>query len=477
MSRATTRMLSRTELEAIDAASLRILEKTGAMVRSAHAREFLAKAGATVREKDLRVLFPESLVKEAVRSAGRSFVLGARERKHDLRIPNEGFPFLSTDGFPVSIRDSETTEKRPSTRNDLQKWATLADACASVDLFWPSVGASDLPPHLQMVGGLATSYEFTGKHVQYQALSGEEAKLEIEMASAVAGGGEENRKRPHFSSVQCIVAPLQFDDGSTEAMIEFARAGIPVVAMTMVSPGISGPATLAGSTALANAEVLASLVISEVAQKGAPVFYCFVCAPVDMKTGDFASGSPEYGVLSVAGAELAKFYRLPSMIGGLGSSAKAPGVQIGLEKAITTVPVVLAGCDLMTGIGGLNDASYMSMEQLLIDSETWEDIRRTWQGMEVTEEELALSVIEELGPRGQYLAHPHTYAHFRRLHEAKYSDRSSYSAWEAAGKKDMVATVQAEVKRILASHRPPPLAKAVKERLVEIEKRAAKILA
>jgi trimethylamine--corrinoid protein Co-methyltransferase len=196
-----------------------------------------------------------------------------------------------------------------------------------------------------------------------------------------------------------------------------------------------------------------------------------------MKFGTFATGSPEYGVLEIAGSEMARHYGLPSMMSGYGSSAKTPGVQAGFEKGITTAAVALSDCDLLTGIGSLNDASYASMEELLIDAQMWEDIKRTWAGMEVNESDLALEVIEKVGPKGQYLSHPHTFANYRKFHVPKYRDRSSYTAWEASGKKDMLTTVQAEVKDILARHRPKPLDKDVELKLAEIEKRASKAVA
>jgi len=207
---------------------------------------------------------------------------------------------------------------------------------------------------------------------------------------------------------------------------------------------------------------------------------CLVCealslAPLDMKSGSFVTGPPEYGVLGIAGSEMAKFYGLPSMMSGYGSSAKFPGVQAGLEKGITTVAVALSGCDLLTGIGGLNDAAFVSMEELLIDAQIWEDIKRTWWGMDFNDSDFALNVIEKVGPKGQYLSHPHTFANFRKLHISKYSDRSSYTAWEAAGKKDMTDTVKAEVRKILESHKPAPLDKVVRQKLAEIEKKASKI--
>lgn len=477
MSRCRFTMLSRSELDQIHGASISILEDTGALVRSHEARRLLEDAGARVVESEMRVFIPEAVVKQAVKDAAKEFTLGARNPKHDLKVPSDGFPRLCTDGFPVQIRDSDTLEKRSSTREDLARWARLADYLDTLDFLWPSAGATDLPSQVQLIGGLRTCYQNTEKHVQYQAFSGGEAKLEIEMACAVAGGEAENRKRPHFSSVQCIVAPLQYDEGSTDAVIEFARAGIPVVAMTMVTPGMTGPATMAGTVALANAEVLASNTISQLAMRGAPVLYCFVCAPLDMKSGNFATGSPEYGLLSVAGTEMARYYGIPSMMGGMGTSAKWPGVQVGFEKAITSIGPAMAGCDLLTGLGGLNDAAFVSMEQMLIDAQIWEDIKRLYQGMEVDDAELSVDVIKKVGPKGQFLNNPHTFANFRRLHISRYSDRSSYMAWEKGGRKDIWDRVHEEVGRILSAHTPVSLPSDVDAKLADIEKRAMTELA
>ncbi|MFA5897039.1 MAG: trimethylamine methyltransferase family protein, partial [Thermoplasmata archaeon] len=209
---------------------------------------------------------------------------------------------------------------------------------------------------------------------------------------------------------------------------------------------------------------------------GSPVFYCFVCAPLDMKSGGFVSGSPEYGLLSVAGAEMARHYGLPSMMGGLGNTAKSPGIQLGYEKGITTTAAALAGCDLLVGMGGLDDSLFVSMEQLLIDAEIWEQVTRTAQGLEVNASEIALDVIEAVGPRGQYLGHPHTLANFRRLYMPTYACRASYEAWVAAGKKEMYDVAHVAVEKILATHRPEPLPEDVRRRLAEIETDASKTL-
>jgi trimethylamine--corrinoid protein Co-methyltransferase len=174
---------------------------------------------------------------------------------------------------------------------------------------------------------------------------------------------------------------------------------------------------------------------------------------------------------------MARYYGIPSMMGGMGTSAKWPGAQVGFEKAITSMGPAMAGCDLLTGLGGLNDAAFVNMEQMLIDAQVWEDIKRLYQGMDVSGSELSLDVIKKVGPKGQFLNNPHTFANFRKLHISKYSDRASYMAWEKGGKKDIWDRVHEEVKKILSTHRPAPLPDDVDAKLANVEQKAATALA
>jgi trimethylamine--corrinoid protein Co-methyltransferase len=94
--------------------------------------------------------------------------------------------------------------------------------------------------------------------------------------------------------------------------------------------------------------------------------------------------------------------------------------------------------------------------------------------MEVNDDEIAIEVIEKVGPKGQFLAHPHTFNNFRKLHISRFSDRTSYAAWEAGGRKDTTSIVKSEVQRILANHKTIPLPEDIKKKLVQIEECAAK---
>jgi trimethylamine:corrinoid methyltransferase-like protein len=53
--------------------------------------------------------------------------------------------------------------------------------------------------------------------------------------------------------------------------------------------------------------------------------------------------------------------------------------------------------------------------------------------VEITEEELALDVIDEVGPSGTYLAQKHTRRHARERWEPRVFDRASWGSWTKAG--------------------------------------------
>jgi len=134
----------------------------------------------------------------------------------------------------------------------------------------------ELPEPIQRIHGLVTSLKNTEKHVEFFAIDAGEALYEIEIAATVAGSMEELKRRPIISAVQCPIAPLKFDKGLIEAVIEFAKAGIPVVPLSMPMAGQTGPATLAGTLAVTSAEILGSRVVSELSNLGVLVLYGLV---------------------------------------------------------------------------------------------------------------------------------------------------------------------------------------------------------
>lgn len=468
-------MLEKDEASRLHEAALRVLERVGLKVRSEKALALLKSAGAEVDHGSQIAKIPESLVNEAVRNSAKEFVLASRDRTRDLEIPARHQPFICTDGFAIEILDHKTGERRKSVNEDLVRFARLADNLDELDFFWPIVNPGDFPAGAQMPRAFFTALENTGKHVQHEALGAGVARLQIAAAAAVAGGEKELARRPLFSAVQCPVAPLVFEEGSIEAAMEFARAGIPVVYMSMPMMGGSAPISIAGAIVVGHAEVLGGLTISQLASKGARVFHSVLTGPIDMKTGVWASGSPENAIGNAGAAQVAKHIGLPSMEGGFGTCAKSPGLQVGYEKISTMIPSALVGADIITGIGGLDDAKCMSMTQAVIDSEMWAYVMRMSRGIEVSDDSMSVETIRQVGPGGLFLKHRDTLSRFRKeLWLPTLGQRESLEDWSRAGGKGLLDRAAARAGQLSSLPTRNPLPTDVEkelERLFESEAR------
>ena len=452
------RFLDRTEEDVIHAASLECLATVGVLVHSASVRAILETAGATLGPEKERVRFTESMVMDAIHTAPKCFVLAARNPVQDLRIPVTGPPYVSTGGVTLSITDLETGEHRPATTRDLEAITRLADALDPIDAVWPLVTTSDVPAHAQFANELWTCLKHTTKHILGSAGSGTlgvgDAKTQIELGALVAGGREALRTRPLFSALSCPIAPLSFEAGAVEAQIEYARAGIPVIGMSMCMGGMTAPVTLAGTIVTLNAEALASLVITQAASPGAPHIYCSEATMADMASGYIGYRGPEAPMVFAAAAQMAHRYGLPKMAGILGVDAPEPGVNIPFGELASLMLTTMSGTDLCSGIGGLGLDSGCSLEQMVIDSVNWEEFRAYMRNFTVDETTAALDVIRAVGPGGSFLSHSHTTKHFR----SQLYFRNKKAAFYGATMSDrMLPDARETVKRILREHTAEPL--------------------
>lgn len=465
------RVLEPADIETIDLATRALLARTGVDVHSGLARKALAAAGAHVRGGAPRVRIPEPVLEENLKKAPRQVLLASRDGKRDLRVP-DGHTYVATDGCGVNILELETGVRRESTAQDLADLTRVGDALEPLDYQWPMCVAGDVPGEIHDLVEAATALENTTKHIQHEALSGAEADAMVTMAAAVVGDAKELRRRPIISSIQCPVSPLTLEEGSTEALIRFGSAGVPVAPMSMVLLGGSSPVDLASALVVSNAEILASVVVSQVAHPGAPIFWSIASGPIDMRTGSFGAGSPEMAVLSAAGTDLARYYGLPSLVASLGCDADTPGFQAGIEKIGTGMATMLAGPDTVSGIGGLDTDNTMSLEQLVLDAEIVDYIRRVMRPFPVSEGSIHLDMLERLGPAGNYLKEKHTLQHFR---DALWSSKILLREGFVEGKPNeerVRERARARVREILAQHEPAPLEPDVRKEMWSVARAA-----
>lgn len=452
MSRATFNPLSKEQEDEVHQESLKILEHVGIKVTSHKVLAMLKGLGATVDEKSQVAKIPEALVEEALSKAPKELVMAARDSRWDLKLPAEGRVYAVNDGQPTDVWDMDRQIKRKSTINDLIDLTLVCDAMQEVDLYWPEVVATDLPPDVSNNHEFLASIFNTGKHVQHGAGCLEDARFQIEAAAAIVGSEKELARRPIISITHTPITPLRYEEGDVDAVVEFARAGLPVVHLSMAISGSVAPVTLAGTVSLVNAENLAGFVISQGAKAGAPVLYSSESGPMDMKTGVFLSGSTEGALINAAGCQMARRYRIPSQVGGIAASGCRPGYEIGYQKAISALLPAMAGADQVVGIGGFERSGCESVEQVVMDCELWRNILRAWRGITVDKDTLAYDAISRVGPGGYFMKDMHTLKFFRK--ENLLPKIAMLPSSPSDSEEPMRLAARREAKRLLSEHRP-----------------------
>jgi trimethylamine--corrinoid protein Co-methyltransferase len=462
--------LDKEEEEFVHEQSLKSLNEIGVLVRSESVAKMLADNGAEVNKKGIAKI-PERMVKESLKKATKEFTLAARDSKNDMKLPVDGPPFVSTDGLTVFMHDLETGKKRTATRKDLADFAKLADALDGVDFFWPIVTAYDVPTGSHCIHEQWTSLQNCTMHVQGDSLSAEDAIMQVKLASLIVGGEKELRRRPIFSVVNCPVAPLSFEKGSVEAQVELAKAGIPIVSMSMSLSGMSCPVTVAGTIVNANTENLASLVITQFASPGAPHIFSSESSPINMSTGSMNYSAPEMPLISAAVGQMARRYGRPNMVGAWGVGGEKPGMTGSLVDILPTILTVLTGSDLLPGIGGLDDAKGSALEQMVIDSYLWEDVRGFIRRFPIDEKSVALGVVKQVGHGNTFLTHSHTAMNFKK--ELFFFNKERNHWWVTQSDK-MVQEAKEIAKKLLREHTVPPIDKSIVDQGNELIKRYEK---
>jgi trimethylamine--corrinoid protein Co-methyltransferase len=89
-------------------------------------------------------------------------------------------------------------------------------------------------------------------------------------------------------------------------------------------------------------------------------------------------------------------------------------------------------------------------------------------GIEVSDETLALDVIAQAGPEGQYLNKDHTRRHYQELWYPDLLERDDHKTWLRKGGKTLGQRATERVEEILGQHQPEPLPDDLKARVRNI---------
>ena len=452
--------LTESEIERIHQSALTVLERVGMGDGIPIFHEVAAEKGCEITE-DGRIKFPRALVEDVLAGACRSFVFHGRDSQHDMEISGRRVHY-GTAGAAVSVPDFHTGLYRPSTLLDIYDFGRLVDRLPNLSWYSRTVVPAEIEDWTAMDINMAyATAASTTKPIGVSFNDASNVAPVVEMFDMMLGGAGRFAERP-FCKVHstAIVPPLKFAPENSEVNVAAARNGMPVNLIIAAQAGATAPASLAGTLVQTTAEALGGLVLINLVKPRHPVIFSNWPFTSDLRTGAFAGGGPEEALLNAGAAQIANFYDLPCGIAAGMTDSKLPDNQAGYEKAITNLLVGMTGANFVYESAGMQ-ASLLgcSYEALAIDNEMIGNILRVLRGIEVTEESLAVPVIEEAvaGP-GHFLGHDQTL----NLMQTEYlfpelGDRNTPAVWEEDGSRDIFSRAKDRVREVLSTHYPQTL--------------------
>ncbi len=454
-------VLSKTDIDKIHGASMEVLSRIGVKVWSPQALGLFAEAGADVDTKTMMVKVPESLVMSTISKAPSQFYFYGRDPSYRLLMGRRRVHFALC-GQGVKVQDLDGSV-RLATVKDVENMARLADHCDWIHHSSMMTTPMDVPPESMHIHALWANLKNSSKTTDGYNLGSRWAEETLGLAAIVRGGMEELVKKPTLLGFTNPVSPMQLSKDLIEGAIVYAKHNQPILYAPEALAGGTAPATLAGLLVQQNAEVLSGIMVSQLANPGAPVLYGTVSAVLDMRSGATALGGPEVGLINLATAQLARRYNLPCRGTGGNSDSKLVDVQAGIETTLSLMHAAYAGMNFIYDSAGSLDGSITtSYEKIVVDNEICGMVARSLEGIKVDHETLAVDEIVRAGPAANFLASEHTRRMFRSEHfMPTLLDRRSRDAWEAAGGKDMASVARERAKQMLKEHVPKPLDRTV----------------
>jgi len=450
--------------------ALEVMGDIGIRVHSAVARKSLKREGADVNEKTMVVKFPRSVIENLMKKIPREFVLAGRTKEYDLPMDGKHH-YYTTDGCGIHVWDENKKSRRDSILEDVRKTAIIGDWLPYLSIYEPMVVANDIPSEKHVVTGMKEAMENTSKHIETESTTtAKEAKAQVKMAAAVVGSEEELRKRHYISAMVCTVPPLILDEHATNAAMVWAENHVPVHITAMPCMGISGPATVPGELIVCHAETLALACAMQAHEPGSPVIYGSVLSSMDLRSGGYNASSPETAILDILTSEMARFCNIRSACGGLGSSARIPGIQNSFENGFNAPICAISGSEIMNGIGMVDGSTVLSYEQIIIDHEIAALTINSMKEIMIDDETLAVDLIKKVGIGGNYLGQKHTLKHTRNFYISQLIDTGGYESWVSKGRKDLMEIAKEKADWILQNHQPEKLDANISEELANIVK-------
>lgn len=459
----TYELVNEAGIEKIHNASLEILSDVGMDFYDDEAQATLKKHG--VRLKGDTAFFDREMIAEYMAKAPSQFTQLARNPENNVIIGGNHVCFAPVYGPPFVV--DMDRGRRDATLEDFRNFVKLTYMSPYLHHSGGTiVEPLDEPTHTRHLDMVYSHIKYSDKPFMGSVTSANNAADSVKMAEIVFGA-DKIRETPALLSLINISSPRRLDDRMLGALQVYAKANQALLLTPFIFSGAMGPTGIAGTLVQLNAEALAAIVFTQMVNPGTPVIYGSFQANIDLQSGAPVFGSPESQIALYATAQLARRHGLPFRGGGMLASSKLADAQAAYESTNVMQATILARINfVLHAAGWLEGGLAAGYEKFVMDCEILGMFHKFLQGLDLSDNGMALDSIREVPTTGHHLGTPHTMQNFRTaFHRAEIFDYNSFEQWRDEGGKTTIELANAHYKKLLRQYQPPALDTAVDEAL------------
>ena len=457
--------MSGRDMGRIHSASLEILRETGMAFGSEKAVGVFKSHG--LKTSGETVYFTDKIIETALEMAPAEFTLLARDPARNLDF-SPRVRAIGPGSGAVCVVDGEGRTRQP-TGQDFIRAARLVQVLPQIGFCRPLFLPYDVPP--AQVHTWMMAQQILNQDKPYFLMTGRDVPLLSRAFGRDASGMRDSALtgRAYGLSSINIISPLFIPREACDNLLAYCRSGVTFHITSMPAAGSTAPCSLTAAVVMQNCENLGALVLSQLVSPGHPVFYGAMGGHSEMRMMHSVFGGPENRLVELAGARMADYYGLLSRGDVSITDAPVCDFQAGAESMYQFFSAVAGGVNLLPGCGLLGSFMGASLEKLILDVECLDYVIKALAPLKFGEDDLAVDIIKSVGPKGNFINHPHTFKRFRtEFHHPQVFRRQSYARWHKAGRPGLDILAENAVETFLQKYRPPDIEAGLRRELLNL---------
>lgn len=455
-------MVNEDQLKLLKAAVFELLERVGVRMTYKPGLEIMAGAGCRVDGSTVRI--PTYVLEKAIASAPKRLVLSNRYGRRSV-VLEPGRTWYGPSIDCIYYQDPVTNERSMFSSKHGEALAALTERLDSFTWLMTIGMADDFGAEAADKVINRWAIQNCTKPLVFCCNDVNSVKAIHEMAQIMVGGREKFDRNPTIVHYSEPISPLVYYDPAVAKMIYCAENNIPLLNFPCTSSCGTGPATMAGTIVQAAAESISGIVLQQAIAPGSSFVFGGYASVMNMKSTIFSYGQPEMTIMVSALSQMAQSWGLPFFATGGCTDAKFCDAQAAAEVAIQCMNLAAVGANLVHDCAAWIDHGTTSSPAFMVMvNEILANVAAVMKGLEVSDETLALDVIEKVGNGGNFLREKHTLKHFREYHLTDdLWDRSMMETWVANGSQTFEDRLREKTLKLMAIAPEPVDAKIVAE--------------